>query len=317
MRAEQDTNAAREAIGDFHLLRAEQWHVGPAQRPRRLGGKDGVQVRRRREQHLHDVRVVKGVLGNDRGQQLSRRLENLARLVGGDLRRTANRTQHALWRRCFTWHRRTVVDERVIRLVAITDDVRDGHEGLAARAVAAVRGGATMVQLRLKHVEPRELVEVARLLVRLLPVPVVVNDRLDIALAAGAAGAHLGADDVPVLAARAMVPEGFLIGASLGEERELVDARHADYVGIGPLFGTLSKADAGAALGVERFARLAQLSGRPALAIGGVTPENAREAIRAGACGIAVIRAVMAAPDPEAAARTLRTALDDELETSR
>ena len=208
------------------------------------------------------------------------------------------------------------MDERVVRLIAITDDMRDGRDGLAARAAAAVRGGATMVQLRLKHVPPRELVEVARALVRLLPVPVVVNDRLDVALAAGAAGAHLGADDVPVLAARAMAPAGFIIGASLGEERELADARLADYVGIGPLFGTQSKADAGPALGAARFARLATLAGRPAVAIGGVTLANAHAAVAAGACGIAVIRAVLAAPDPEGAARALRAAMGDELDVS-
>ncbi|MBI2797324.1 MAG: thiamine phosphate synthase [Gemmatimonadetes bacterium] len=201
-------------------------------------------------------------------------------------------------------------------MIAITDDLRDGHDGLAARAAAAVQGGATMVQLRLKHVAPRELVEVARLLVARLTVPVVVNDRLDVALAAGAAGAHLGADDVPVAAARAMAPPAFVIGASLGEERELADARLADYVGIGPLFGTDSKADAGEAIGPARFQRLARLGARPAVAIGGITPANAHVAIGAGARGIAVIRAIFAAPDPEGAARALRAAMGDQLEVS-
>ena len=208
------------------------------------------------------------------------------------------------------------MDERSIRLVAITDDMRDGCEGLAARAAAAVRGGATMVQLRLKHVAPRELVEVARTLVARLPVPLVVNDRLDVALAAGAAGVHLGSDDLPVAAARAMAPPGFVIGASLGDERELDDARLADYVGIGPFFATTSKANAGLPIGPARFSRLASLGGRPALAIGGVTRENARLAIDAGARGVAVIGAIFAAPDPEGAARALRAALGDQLDVS-
>ena len=208
------------------------------------------------------------------------------------------------------------MDEKTIRLIAITDDLRDGREGLAARAAAAVRGGATMVQLRLKHVAPRELVEVARTLVQRLPVPVVVNDRLDVALAAGAAGVHLGADDLAVAAARAMVPPGFVIGASLGEERELGDAQRADYVGIGPLFATMSKRDAGPAIGLPRFTRLANLGARPAVAIGGVTVQNARAAIDAGAHGVAVVRAIFSAPDPEGAARALRVAMGDQLEVS-
>ena len=313
LRAQQDPDAAREASGDVHFLRAQERHIGPAKLPCRLGGKRGAQVRRRREEHLHEVGRVDLVFIDDGGEQLARGRKHFARVVGIDLRRAPKRSQHSCRLRLVTWHRRSVVDERVIRLIAITDDLRDGNDGLAARAAAAVRGGATMVQLRLKHVAPRELVEVARMLVRALPVPVVVNDRLDVALAAGAAGAHLGADDVPVAAARAMAPAGFLIGSSLGEERELVDARDADYVGIGPLFGTLSKADAGQALGAERFSRLAHLGGRPAVAIGGVTAANAREAIRAGACGIAVIRAILASADPEGAARALRDAMGDQL----
>src|SRR5690242_12695840 len=103
-----------------------------------------------------------------------------------------------------------------LRLVAITDDLRDGTDGLVGRAAAAVRGGATMVQLRLKDIDPRELVQVARALVRALPVPVVVNDRADIALAAAAAGVHVGVDDLPASALRAVVPAGFIIGASVG-----------------------------------------------------------------------------------------------------
>ena len=171
-----------------------------------------------------------------------------------------------------------------------------------------------MVQLRLKHVAPRELVEVARLLVERLTVPLVVNDRLDVALAAGAAGVHLGADDLPVAAARAMAPRGFVIGASLGDERELGDARLADYVGIGPLSATMSKGDAGPAIGAQRFTRLATLGARPAVAIGGLTTGNARVAIDAGAVGIAVVRAIFSVPDPEGAARALRAAMGDQLE---
>lgn len=197
-----------------------------------------------------------------------------------------------------------------LRLVAITDDLRDGPTGLVRRAQAAVAGGATMVQLRLKAVEPRALVDVARALVAALPVPVVVNDRLDVALAAGAAGVHLGADDIPPAAARVLAPRGFIVGASVGDEGEVPDAAAADYVGIGPVFGTASKADAGPAIGVARFEKLRQLAGRPAVAIGGIEVTNVAQLAGAGAAGIAVIRAVLGAPDPEGAARALITAMN-------
>lgn len=197
-----------------------------------------------------------------------------------------------------------------LRLIAITDDVRDGVDGLVARAAAAVRGGATMVQLRLKYATGQELLATARALVTALPVPVVVNDRADVALAAGAAGVHLGVDDLPVAAVRAMAPPGFIVGASFGGAAELAHARDADYVGIGPVYGTASKADAGEAIGVEGFARLRRLAAPPAVAIGGVDEHNAGMLREAGAAGVAVIRAVFGAAEPESAARRLREAFD-------
>jgi thiamine-phosphate diphosphorylase len=193
-----------------------------------------------------------------------------------------------------------------LALCAITDDLRDGIDGLVARAVAAQQGGATMVQLRLKHADARLLVEAARALLGALHVPLVVNDRVDVALAAGAAGAHLGADDLPIAAARAIVPAGFILGASVGSEDEVANGRLADYVGIGPVFGTTSKADAGAAIGVPRFGELAKAVARPALAIGGVEASHLPGLLAAGAAGVAVIRAVFGQDDPRAAAATFR-----------
>jgi thiamine-phosphate pyrophosphorylase len=196
------------------------------------------------------------------------------------------------------------------RLVAITDDARDGRDGLVARAAAAVRGGATMVQLRLKHTDARALAEIARALVVALPVPVVINDRADVALASGAAGVHVGADDIPVAPLRRVVPPGFLIGASVGSEGEAALAGDADYAGIGPVHGTVSKLDAGVAIGLSGFSRLATATGLPSIAIGGMTVETAGQAIAAGAVGVAVIAAIFAGPDPEASARALREAVD-------
>ena len=203
------------------------------------------------------------------------------------------------------------MDERALRLVAITDDLRDGVDGLRARAERAVNGGATMIQLRLKDADARTLVEVAKALVRALPrVPVIVNDRLDVALVAGAAGVHVGPDDLPAAAVRRLVPEGFVVGASVGSDAEIVLARGADYVGIGPLYETSSNPDAGRAIGPVAFARLAKACRIPAVAIGGIDAANASAAMRAGAAGVAVIRAVFGAPDPESAARAIRAAVD-------
>jgi len=203
------------------------------------------------------------------------------------------------------------MDARALRLVAITDDLRDGADGLRARAERAVNGGATMIQLRLKDADARTLVEVAKALVRALPrVPVIVNDRLDVALVAGAAGVHVGPDDLPAAAVRRLVPEGFVVGASVGSDAEIVLARGADYVGIGPLYETASKPDAGRAIGPVAFARLAKACRIPAVAIGGIDAANASAAMRAGAAGVAVIRAVFGAPDPESAARAIRAAVD-------
>lgn len=202
-----------------------------------------------------------------------------------------------------------MIDAKVLRLVAITDDLRDGSSGLVARAKAAVRGGSSMVQLRLKDASARELVEVARLLVAELTVPIIVNDRMDVAIAAGAAGVHLGADDLPVSAARSAAPKDFIIGSSAGNDAELARVAGADYVGIGPIFGSASKLDAGPAIGVQEFSRLAKLAPMPAVAVGGITAENLSGLFAGGAAGVAVIRAIFADSDPEGAARRLAAAI--------
>jgi thiamine-phosphate pyrophosphorylase len=176
----------------------------------------------------------------------------------------------------------------------------------------AVLGGATLIQLRLKDATPRDLVALARALVSALPVPVLVNDRVDVALAAGAAGTHLGQGDLPLDRLRPHVPAGFVLGISVGSpaEAERVRPWPADYWSVGPCFATTSKVDAGAPLGPAGFAALARLAppAVPVIAIGGVTAGNAGALARAGAAGIAVIAAVWSASDPTSAARALRAA---------
>ena len=203
-----------------------------------------------------------------------------------------------------------MIDPEALTLLVITGPPPgDDHAEVVRRAEAAVRGGATMVQLRLKEADARTQVDVARSLVSRVPVPVIVNDRADIALAAGAAGVHVGADDLPVAAVRRFAPEGFIIGAWVGSEAEVAGAAGADYVGIGPVFGTTTKSDAGPAIGVDEAARLARRCALPAVAIGGITPENVTPVVAAGLTGVAVVRAVFESPDPELAARTLRSAI--------
>ena len=202
-----------------------------------------------------------------------------------------------------------MLDVAILRLVAITDDAPERRATLVERAALAVRGGATCIQLRLKNAGPREVVDVARALVAAVTVPVIVNDRADIALAAGAAGVHVGDVDLPVVAIRRFAPDGFVIGASLGSDRELENARDADYVGIGPLFSSGSKTDAGDAIGLEGFKRLAAQCELPAIAIGGITAERVPQIMAAGAAGVAAINAIFKGSDPEGATRLLAAAI--------
>ena len=140
-------------------------------------------------------------------------------------------------------------------------------------------------------------------------VPVIVNDRADIALAAGAAGVHVGEADLPVTAIRRFAPANFIIGASLGSDAELANAKSADYVGIGPVFGSDSKDDAGSAIGVNGFVRLAGMVEVPAVAVGGITADRALQITVHGAAGVAVINSIFRSDDPERAAREIATAI--------
>jgi len=184
----------------------------------------------------------------------------------------------------------------------VTDDRLIAGRDVVALARESVAGGASSVQLRLKQASAREQVALARALVEALPVPVLVNDRPDVAIAAGAAGVHLGPDDLPVARVRAIAPPGFVIGASVGSIDEAAGAEAADYWGIGPWRVTTTKADAGEGLGPDGFARLVRLSGdRPCLAIGAVRPEDWPAVRAAGGSGVAVVSGILGAADVRAA----------------
>lgn len=185
----------------------------------------------------------------------------------------------------------------------VTDDEVVQGRDLIALARAAERGGVTSVQLRLKQMPAREIVEIAKELISALNVPVLVNDRPDVAIAAGAVGTHLGPEDLPVELVRRIAPPGFLIGASVGSEAEAAPAASADYWGVGPWRATATK-DAGAALGANGFQQLVRLAGsKPCIAIGGVRPDDAQAIRDAGGVGVAVVSGILGATDIEGAAR--------------
>ena len=180
---------------------------------------------------------------------------------------------------------------------------------------AALAGGVTMVQLRAKSMHDRGAYALGRVLLqacRTTGAGFIVNDRLDLALALGADGIHLGVDDLPIEEARRLSPPGLIIGYSpeTDEQARRARDRGANYLGVGPVYGTVSKTDAGGAIGIGVLERRLWLSRLPTIGIGGVTPENASEVISAGASGVAVIGAIARARDPETAARSLRESVD-------
>jgi thiamine-phosphate diphosphorylase len=193
---------------------------------------------------------------------------------------------------------------QMLRLMLVTDEALLAGRDPGAVARAAAQGGVTCVQLRMKGASPRALAEAARALVAASPVPVLINDRPDVALAVGAAGVHLGEGDLDVARVRMLAPAGFVIGASVGHAAEAGRGAGADYWGVGPWRVTSTKADAGAAIGAEGFAAVVRLDGAPpCVAIGAVRPEDVPAVRAAGGVGVAVVSGLLAAADVCEAAR--------------
>ncbi len=200
-------------------------------------------------------------------------------------------------------------------LYLVTDPDLAGARPLAEVVAAAVKGGATLVQLRDKEAGGRALLEQARSLKALLDplgVALIVNDRVDVAVAAGAAGCHVGQSDLPAAAARALLGPEPILGVSLDRVEQIaeVDPEIVDYVAHGPFAATATKPDAGAPVGAAGLAAVRARTRLPLVAIGGIDDGNAGEAVRAGADGIAVVSAIVAAADPEAASRQLLGAVE-------
>lgn len=191
-----------------------------------------------------------------------------------------------------------VTDDGCLQGRALLDCVRE-----------ALEGGVTLVQYRAKKASSAEMYNEALQLKALCDsfnVPLIINDRLDIAMAVGAAGVHLGQDDLPCAAARKILGEDYIIGVSAHNPAEAVEAleRGADYLGCGAVFGTATKADV-KKLGTEGLTAICREKGLPVVGIGGVTADNYREVRAAGADGAAIVSGILAQPDISATVRAI------------
>jgi thiamine-phosphate pyrophosphorylase len=199
-------------------------------------------------------------------------------------------------------------DPSIWRLCLVTDRGLSNGRPLTDVVGAAIAGGVTMVQLREKDAETREFLEHAQALKALLSpkkIPLIINDRVDIALAVDAEGVHVGQTDMPVEIVRELAGPGKIIGLSITNETQIrrPEAQAVDYLGIGPLYAQTTKGNASTPLGVEGFRKLRAMSQKPVMAIGGLKPDNSAEVLAAGADGLAVVSGIVSAQDPKAAAQ--------------
>ena len=200
------------------------------------------------------------------------------------------------------------LDLRLYVITACVPELGRTHEQVAA---AAIRGGATAIQFRDKTMSEKQFTETAAriaALTRAAGVPLIVNDRVAIAVAIGADGVHIGQSDGNVCDIRKALPAGMILGVSVTNYLEALamNATDADYLGVGPIFPTGSKDDAAPAIGIEGLARIRREVNKPLVAIGGINRQNLRRVIEAGAAGAAVISAVTHAPDMVAAVAELK-----------
>lgn len=204
-----------------------------------------------------------------------------------------------------------------LSLYLVTDARLCGERGVAATVAAAVKGGVSAVQLRDPEADDRTLFALGRSIQAELVgtgVPLIVNDRLDVAIRLGADGVHLGQRDLsPTTARRRLGPHAY-IGLSVSRPEQLAHIPDGvDHLGVGPVFPQSTKPDADAPLGLDGLARIVGESPLPCVAIGGIGPSRAAAVRRSGAAGIAVVSAVCGQPDPQAAARSLIRILRQEI----
>lgn len=198
----------------------------------------------------------------------------------------------------------------------VTDAELSADRSTVEIVESAIRGGVDVVQLREKGANARERYELGkelRELTREAEVPLIVNDRVDLATAIDADGVHLGDDDLPISAAREQIGADAIVGRSVStpEAAREAESEGADYLGVGAVYGTTSKDTdpEQSNIGLDRVRAIRETTDLPFVGIGGVTPDNARPVVEAGADGVAVISAITAAEDPEAATRRLGSAV--------
>jgi thiamine-phosphate pyrophosphorylase len=176
---------------------------------------------------------------------------------------------------------------------------------------AAVRGGVSVVQLREKDCSTREFIEQGLAIKKILKdhgVPLIINDRLDVAQAVDADGVHLGQTDMQLAFAKRILGDSMIIGISAESVQDAIEAEKggADYLGVSPIYATPTKTDAAPALGLDGLREIRKAVRLPLVGIGGLNTENAADVIRNGADGVAVVSAIVAADDPETAAGSLK-----------
>jgi thiamine-phosphate pyrophosphorylase len=200
-------------------------------------------------------------------------------------------------------------------LCLVADAEIVGEKDICSAITEAVDGGVTLVQLRAKKLKTRELLDTSSKVVEILRVkniPLIINDRIDIALSCEADGVHLGQHDLPLPIARKILGRNRVIGISVNTVKEAIEAEKqgADYLGVGPIFFTQTKKDLKPLLGLKGFRSIRKRVNLPVLAIGGINAENARELIEAGADGVAVVSAILTAEDIRQATRELKEAIE-------
>lgn len=206
-----------------------------------------------------------------------------------------------------------------LSLYLVTDRGLAQGRSLSDIVQAAVTGGVSCVQLREKNCSTRQFIEEARVLrsiLQPLQVPLIINDRIDVALAARADGVHLGQDDMDIRDARKLAPESFIIGISAESFQDAIRAewQGADYIGISPVFSTSTKLDTAPPLGLAGVRLIRSAVKLPIVGIGGINSGNAASVIAAGADGVAVVSAIVSAGDPAEAARLLQQITSEALQ---
>ena len=208
------------------------------------------------------------------------------------------------------------MDKRILKLYLVLDpDLCGGFEGMVETAKEAAEAGATVVQLRAPDWKKRRLAACGREILKVLRplgIPLIVNDHIDVAVAIGADGVHVGQDDLSPEDCRRQMPEGMILGLSVSnlDEARAVDPALVDYVGIGPVHNTSTKPDAAPALGIDGLHAVVDAAPCPSVAIGGIKTRDIPAVMATGTDGIAVVSAICGQPEPARATRELLALLD-------